>query len=130
MLALALDTRGRSPLAAFSRTHHLSLGGACAQNDPSFTYHNYFLVVDYDLAWILETAGRHWVAQRWRTGARNISNGLTVGTNFERHSVGLHTYARRHGWWGGKGAFDFAAIFSEAVRSETAVRVRRDTELR
>ena len=53
-------------------------GGPCAQNDPSFTYHNSFLIADKTEAWILETAGRQWVAQQVTKGARNISNTLTI----------------------------------------------------
>ena len=50
-------------------------GGPCAENDPSFTYHNSFLIVDCNEAWVLETAGKCWVAQKITRGGRNISNG-------------------------------------------------------
>ena len=53
-------------------------GGACAENDTSFTYHNSFLISDRDEAWILETAGKFWVAQKLTSGVRNISNGLSI----------------------------------------------------
>ena len=49
-------------------------GGACAENDPSFTYHNSYLIVDCNEGWVLETVGRHWVAKRITHGGRNISN--------------------------------------------------------
>jgi len=96
-------------------------GGPCAQDDPSFTYNNSFLIADLNEAYILETAGRHWVAQRWSEGARNISNGLTIRTDFDTSSAGIQEYAKECGLWSGeKGEiFDFAAIFSEGGVDES-----------
>lgn len=94
-------------------------GGPCAENDPSFTYHNSFLIADINEAYILETAGRHWVAQRLTTGSRNISNELTIRTEFDLCSVGIKEYAKENNLWNdddddNKGnPFDFAAIFSD-----------------
>lgn len=87
-------------------------GGACAENDPTFTYHNAFLIADAAQVWVLETAGRHWVAEKVTSGMRNISNGLTIRTHFDLGSAGLIDHARRRGLYDGNGAFDFAAAFS------------------
>ncbi len=52
-------------------------GGNCAEHF-SFTYHNSFLLVDRKEAWVLETAGKYWVAERVTQGTRSISNNLSI----------------------------------------------------
>lgn len=86
-------------------------GGACAENDPSFTYHNSFLIADANECWILETAGTHWAAKRMSQGCINISNGLSIRTDFDLCSYDLKEYATEKGWWDGKGEMDFAKCF-------------------
>lgn len=39
-------------------------GGQCREAPEPFSYHNTFLLVDRREAWVLETAGRLWVAQK------------------------------------------------------------------
>jgi len=88
-------------IAALLETH--GQGGACAENDPSFTYHNSFLIADAGEAWVLETADRDWVAEWVTSGTRNISNRLSIRTNYDVSSKNLE----------GRGV-DFAAHFSAA----------------
>ena len=60
-------------------------GGSCSHEHPRFTYDNSFLVADPEGAVVLETAGRRWATEEV-TGARSISNGLTIPGFAEEHA--------------------------------------------
>lgn len=52
-------------------------GGNCAEHF-HFSYHNSYLIADHNEAWVLETAGRYWVAEKITGGTRSISNSLSI----------------------------------------------------
>ncbi|XP_015471730.2 secernin-2 [Parus major] len=87
-------------------------GGSCKEEPVPFVYHNTFLLADRTEAWVLETAGRYWAAQRIREGSRNISNQLSIGSDITAEHAGLRERARGRGWWSGHGEFSFARVFS------------------
>ncbi|XP_073973330.1 secernin-2 [Rhodnius prolixus] len=87
-------------------------GGPCNE-DNSMTYHNSFLIADSVEAWVLETAGSLWVAQRITEGFCNISNNLTITTKIDKMSDAVKSYATENNLWNGEGEFNWAETFSQ-----------------
>jgi dipeptidase len=88
LLRLALERaesaeRAVAVIGELLETH--GQGGGCGHESKRFTYHNSFLVADPRGAFVLETAGKLWRAERV-SGAYAISNALT-----------LPGFARKHG---------------------------------
>ncbi|MEN8120172.1 MAG: C69 family dipeptidase [Bacteroidota bacterium] len=75
-------------------------------------YHNSFIISDKTKAWVLETAGKHWVAIRVK-GYRTISNRLTIGEEFDLSSIGIEDYAVKNGLLKSGETFHFAKAFSD-----------------
>ncbi|KAK6634917.1 hypothetical protein RUM44_000164 [Polyplax serrata] len=82
-----------------------------SETSPDAVYQSLFLIADANEAWVLETVGKEWVAQKVTTGFRNISCCLSIETQFDKSSPNLSNYAKEKGYWNGDGEFNFAAAF-------------------
>lgn len=114
MLRLALERSGTAEQALetiIALLHDYGQGGPCGFEDTLY-YHNSFLIADPETAWVLETAGEFWAAKQVKESYA-ISNGLTIGTNFDRSHPDLISHARKKGWLKKGQTFDFAGCYSD-----------------
>ncbi len=87
-------------------------GGICGLYDRSMAYHNSFILADPQEAWVLETADHLWVARQVQDFYA-ISNGLTIGAEYDLIHEDAIPHARRKGWLKKGRDFDFAACYSD-----------------
>ena len=104
------DTAEHAMHVIIELLHKHGQGGVCGFRDRHMRYDNSFIIADSEQAWILETAGRHWVAKKVKTfGA--ISNCLTIGEDYDLKSDSLEDIAKKKGFFSGKGDFNFKKTF-------------------
>ncbi|CAB1346597.1 unnamed protein product [Coregonus sp. 'balchen'] len=99
-------------------------GGNCMEDQSGFTYNNSFLISDRTEAWVMETSGKYWAAEKVGDGYRNISNQYSITTKIDKEHPGMREYAKSHGWWDGKAPFSFAETYSFM----TTARIEADKE--
>jgi secernin len=88
-------------------------GGNCGYAHP-FYYYNSYLICDTREAWVLETVGREWAAEKVQD-IRSISNGLTIGKKWDKASKNLVDHAIKKGWCKSNEEFDFAKCYSDPI---------------
>ena len=93
-------------------------------------YENSYLLVDREEIWLMETAGRKWVARQVRDWAA-ISNCYSIGREYDCSSPDLEAYARERRWLHPDEPFDFAKTYTDtkAVQSNSTQRWRRLNQL-
>lgn len=124
LLRLALERCRTAPSAIQTIVELLDKygqGGACSEDDPSLKYHNSFMIADRKEAWVLETAGSWWVAEKIKDSIRNISNNLSIRSEFDLASDGIIDHAIDKGYYDQTGPFDFAPTFAKNWREKSPI---------
>ncbi len=114
LLRLGLERAATAPEAVHRITKLLARhgqGGNCGFRR-RFFYHNSFLLADPAEAWLLETAGSHWAARRIR-GVYAISNGLTMGRDWDRASPDLVSHALGRGLCSSEATFFLERAYTD-----------------
>jgi len=93
-------------------------GGNCGFAHALF-YHNSFLICDHEDAWVLETSGKEWAAERVKD-VRSISNAISIGESWDRCSKNLVKNAVERGWCKSAADFNFARCYSDLIYSTFA----------
>ena len=93
-------------------------GGACAYDDPSWMYHNSFLIADAKEAYVLETADVWWIVEKVKD-IRSISNSITIRGKGDFSKRGIIQHAIEKEYCKKEDNFDFAITFSGSSKSST-----------
>ncbi len=115
LLRLALeraDTSQRALEIIIELLTEFGQGGSCGYEDKKLTYHNSFIIADSSEAWVLETAAHLWVAKKVQDYYA-ISNGYTIGEEYDLSHPDLINYAKKQGWIKKSDTFNFAKCYSD-----------------
>jgi secernin len=87
--------------------------GNCGFAHPSY-YHNSYLIADREDAWVFETVGKRWAAEKVND-VGSISNELTIRNEWDMTSPDLKDYAIQRGWCHENEEFDFSRCYSDFI---------------
>ena len=93
-------------------------GGGCAYNDPSWLYHNSFIITDPKEAYVLETADDWWIVEKINN-VRSISNSISIRGKGDIRRNGIIQHAVVKDYCRDDEEFDFAINFSGRPISDT-----------
>ena len=88
--------------------------GGKAGYTQNLKYHNSYIIADFKEAYVLETAGRHWVYEKVKD-IYSISNTLSIRNKFDGCSSQLVEYALTKGWCRSKEEFDFKNCYESKL---------------
>lgn len=115
MLRIALERANTAQIAMDVIIQHIAdygQGGPCGFEDKKLVYHNSFIIADPKEAWVLETVAHMWVAKKI-TDYYAISNGYTIGEEFDLSHDGIISYAQKKGWHKKGKTFNFSKSYSD-----------------
>jgi dipeptidase len=114
MLRLALERRKTAKEALeflISIIENPEQGGS-GSYEHKFLYHNSFVIVDPQRAFVLETAGKFWATKEIKD-VYSISNALSIVDDWDSASKDLVEHAAERGWCKNKGRFSFEKCYSD-----------------
>ena len=88
-------------------------GGNCGFGHNMY-YHNGFIICDKEEAWVLETSGKDWAAEKV-VDVRSISNAISITNHWDQASKTLVSNAIKQGWCRNEEDFSFARCYSEPI---------------
>ncbi len=88
-------------------------GGNCSLTHAMY-YHNSYLIADKKEAWVFETAGQHWAADKVQD-VRSISNVISIGSAWDRASDDLVSHAIDQRWCRNRDDFHFSRCYSDLI---------------
>lgn len=86
--------------------------GGSGSYEHKLLYHNSFVVMDKKEAWVIETAGKYWVAKKIES-VYSISNALTIDKDWDLASKNVIEHAIEKKWCRDDKDFSFAKCYSD-----------------